>query len=268
MYKAIAEFKEPMEIHGDLFNNIGQIKIGRNFSFKKEIIKRGVIRWGGMTFRKLRKNIEELGGTLKVEYTPDKIRDIAIFMSSEYYPTIDSFIHESKYLGSCRRIANLPNDVILGKSKVWLIHDDGYKPKANEDKRNLKGIGKIFSFFVIHRFEAIIDDENKKKELAKSLPVTYFRYSNIPNEPMRGCGYREPGAYYVVGDKDFEKCFKIAKNYTNKFAIEGDLIMLENYLPYSGKRFRGVKYTDKIDEIQNFLVAEKLLSGFEIWEKK
>ena len=83
----------------------------------------------------------------------------------------------------------------------------------------------------------------------------------VRNEQRRGCGYRKSGAYYLVGNKDFEESLRISKEYTNKFSISGDIILLKEFIQYSGKRFRGIKYADEISEINTIKIMENLLES-------
>lgn len=229
------------------------------YYFRQQILSKGHIRWGGYTFNSLRRKIADIGGFFKPIYVPDKIRDVAMWVGGTYYPEVEDFVRESKKLGSCKRIANLPKDIVPGKSRVWLIHESGYQVAEGEDKRKIENFGKIFGFFYINRFEAIINREEDKKELNNLIDVKYIFKEEIKKEHIRGCGYRYSGAYYMVGDPNFEKNFQIAKAYTNKFSITGDLILLTDPIPYEGKRFRGAKYIDDIHELDDLRIIEKLI---------
>jgi len=245
------------------FNNIVDEGEG-TYLFPMEKIAKGKVRWGGYTYNSLRKLVEKVGGKVKILYIPEKGRDIVIWIGACFYPTIEDFIAEGKKLGSCRRIPKIPNDFIpgVGKSRVWLIHDDGFAPdkEKGQDKRKMDDIGAIFGFFYVNRIEAIIDDAEKKKELHKRVPIKYLKIADITGEPKRGCGYRRPGAYYLVGQRDFDKYFRIAKEFTKKFVLGGgDVILLKDPIPYIGRRFRGARYADEVQELLEMLMIEKLV---------
>lgn len=56
------------------------------------------------------------------------------------------FVHEAEWRGCCRKIPNIPEWVVPGKSKIFLVHSDNFKSKEK---------GKIFGYFVLERVEMI-----------------------------------------------------------------------------------------------------------------
>jgi len=79
--------------------------------------------------------------------------DIVMFVGTKFYPTADSFIKEAFNLGCAKRVSMLPGEIMPGKSRCFLAHDEGKK-----------GQGRIFGFFVISGVDIILDDEEKIKK--------------------------------------------------------------------------------------------------------
>jgi len=162
--------------------------------------------------------------------------DIIMWCGSQSYPTIDSYIVEAMNMGCAKRIANLPSEVVPGKSRCFLAHDEGKK-----------GQGVIFGFFVVQGVEVILDDEKKIADYQRKheeLNVQPVSRAEARAEPRRLCGHRVYGAAYLVSEKDMDKVWEAAADLSHKADIEGNIVILLHRIPYSRLRFRGWRYME------------------------
>jgi len=190
--------------------------------------------------------------------------DIIMWVGSAFYPTIDSYVMEAFNLGCAKRIPQLPAEVVPGKSRCFLAHDEGKK-----------GHGRIFGFFVISGVEVILDDEEKIKKYQdeyENLNVQPISSATAAVEPSRLCGQRHYGASYLVGEKDMSKVFEAALPLAEKADIQGEMVILLQQIPYPRLRFRGWRYMEpeflsKYDWPQRSLPVKRMVK-IEHKEKK
>ncbi len=190
--------------------------------------------------------------------------DIIMWVGSEFYPTIDSYVKEAFTLGCAKRIPQLPAEILPGKSRCFLAHDEGKK-----------GHGRIFGFFVISGVEVILDDEEKIKKYQdeyENLNVQPISSATAAVEPSRLCGQRHYGASYLVGEKDMSKVFEAALPLAEKADIQGEMVILLQPIPYPRLRFRGWHYMEpeflaKYDWPQRSLPVKRMVK-IEHKEKK
>jgi len=185
------------------------------------------------------KVLKLMHGNAEPELNPGQVNeapDLLMWVGKGFYPTIDSYIVEGMNLGCAKRIANLPDDVVPGKSRCFLAHDEGKK-----------GQGVIFGFFVISGVEVILDDEEKIKKYQdeyENLNVQPISSATAAVEPSRLCGQRHYGASYLVGEKDMSKVFEAALPLAEKADIQGEMVILLQPIPYPRLRFRGWHYME------------------------
>ena len=118
--------------------------------------------------------------------------DLVMWVGTKHYPTVDDFIAEAQSRGCCKRVGKLPQIIELGRTRVFLAHDEG-----------LIGEGFIFGYFVIARIEIIVEDSEALPEeyVTTDQPLTPITLAEARKEPERGCGWRDDlGALYLVGD--------------------------------------------------------------------
>jgi hypothetical protein len=165
-----------------------------------------------------------------------KAPDLVMWVGTGFYPTIDSYVVEAMNLGCCKRVPTLPSDVVPGKSRVFLAHDEGKK-----------GQGRIFGFFVLSGVEVILDEPGKiakyQQEYA-NLNIQAVSSVQAYNEPRRLCGQRAYGACYLVSGQDMEAAFKAAEPLAGKADVKGDIVILMNPIAYPRMRFRGWRYME------------------------
>ena len=162
--------------------------------------------------------------------------DVVMWVGSKFYPTIDSFIKEALHLGCSKRVPILPEQIVPGKSRCFLAHDEGKK-----------GQGRIFGFFVISGVEVILDDEEKIAKYQEDygeLNVQAISSATAAVETRRLCGVRPVGASYLVSENDTSKVFEAALPLAEKADIQGGMVVLLQSIPYPRMRFRGCRYME------------------------
>ncbi|KKM23198.1 hypothetical protein LCGC14_1617690 [marine sediment metagenome] len=162
--------------------------------------------------------------------------DIVMFVGTKFYPTADDFIKEALHLGCAKRVSMLPSEVVPGKSRCFLAHDEGKK-----------GQGRIFGFFVVSGVEIILDDEekiNKYQQEYEGLNVRPISSAQARAEPRRLCGQRTYGASYIVSENNMDKVFEAALPLAERADIQGDMVILLQPIPYPRMRFRGWRYME------------------------
>ncbi len=162
--------------------------------------------------------------------------DIIMFVGTQFYPTADDFIKEALNLGCAKRVPMLPSEIVPGKSRCFLAHDEGKK-----------GQGRIFGFFVVSGVEVILDDEEKIKKYQEeydNLNVRVVSSTACMAEPRRLCGQRTYGASYLVSGDDKSQVFEAALPLAEKADIQGSMVVLLHPIPYPRMRFRGWRYME------------------------
>lgn len=160
----------------------------------------------------------------------EKAQDYLLWVGWRSYPTVRSFTDETSQMGVSRRISKIPNGLVLGRSKIFMAHDEGET-----------GDAVIFGYFIPTSIEMITFDGESSipKELNDRVTPITLEQANL--EPERGCGFRtDMGALYLVSLKGSLVVIDPAKDY-NKI-IDG-----------KGRRFRGIKKVD----------GEKILIGID-----
>jgi len=177
----------------------------------------------------------------KKDYTIDDLipLDLIMWVGRKFY-TIESFIEEAKRLGVCKRIGGgLPYSVVIGKSRVFLVHD----LSDLEKKQGKPGIPRIFAYFVIRGI--LVVGNPKTIAQREGINITVIDEAKISSFPKRGCGQLRVNGIYLVSEEDLEKL----KGYAS--GVEGQIEVLETPIPVSFKRFRAFKY----------VLGDRILSG-------
>ena len=166
--------------------------------------------------------------------TENQAADILMWVGTGFYPTKDSYIKEALTLGCAKRVPMLPSEIVPGKSRCFLAHDEGKK-----------GHGFIFGFFVVSGVDIILDDEekiNKYQQEYENLNVRPISSAQARAEPRRLCGERTYGASYIVSENDMTKVFEAALPLAEKADIQGAMVILLHPIPFPFLRFRGWRY--------------------------
>lgn len=143
--------------------------------------------------------------------------DFMMWVGRTSYPDIPSFVNEAKELGVSKRVSKFPTNLELGKTKVYLVHDEG-----------VSGVASIFGYFTVEAAEVIVEKKTGGKKKEGDI-TTEVSLREVKQEPDRLCGRRDnPGAKYLTGT----------------------LHLFDDYLDYNqvvdeeGKRFRNIKAAD------------------------
>lgn len=165
-----------------------------------------------------------------------KAPDLVMWVGTKFYPTIDSYVVEAMNLGCSKRVPQLPEDAVPGKTRVFLAHDEGKT-----------GQGVIFGFFVLTGVEVILDDPEKiakyQDEYA-NLNITPVSSVQAYAEPRRLCGVRAYGAAYLVSGQDMDLAYQAAEPLAGKADVKGDIVVLLRPIPYPRIRFRSWRYME------------------------
>jgi len=183
--------------------------------------------------KKTGENQELKQNTIKLA-TPDiqeeKAADFLMWVGANNYPTVQDFVDEINLMGVCKRIGRVPKDLVIGKSRVFLAHDNG-----------IAGEGFIFGYFVPTALEYVCDDDSQIPDHLRDQVEPVY---DISKELRRRCGYRHQGSYLV------------------NHKAEGSVVIFESYRPLNNfdpgrKRFRGmlkIDYGDKVIKARRGLV--------------
>lgn len=122
----------------------------------------------------------------KLQENDAQAPDYLQWVGAVNYSTVDDFISEGVSQGVCKRIGRLPNDLVLGESRIFLAHDDG-----------LVGEGFVFGYYVPNRLEVLA---GKESDIPKKFADFATWVEDWSGEQIRGCGVRSEGAYLVSGE--------------------------------------------------------------------
>lgn len=68
---------------------------------------------------------------------PREATDLMMWIGSSYYPKIEDFVDEAERMGVSKRIAYSPVNIKLGRSLLFLVHDEGHR----ENCKSCRGTG-------------------------------------------------------------------------------------------------------------------------------
>jgi len=144
--------------------------------------------------------------------------DLLMWVGTSNYRTISDFVREAREQGVCKRINKVPNHLALGKSTLFLAHDEG-----------ISGDAVIFGYAVIDRVECLVAEGKELDPALAEKGVVAVSMLDVASEDERGCGVRDTeGALYLRGEM---KAFMHPVDYN---------VLVE----VTGKRFRGMKKVD------------------------
>jgi hypothetical protein len=135
---------------------------------------------------------------------PLKVADYAMWIGTKFYPTYKDFVEEAEVLGVSKRIGRPLHGLVSGKTRVFMIHDEG-----------LTGDGFIIGYFIFERLEHVVD---RVPRLDAPTGITEVSLAKTRKEPARKCGWRESEGYYLVGST---------------------FIKLKRFVEFKRKHFRG-----------------------------
>lgn len=167
-----------------------------------------------------------------------RTQDYLQWIGAGAYPSIKAFISEAEDLGVSRRISKVPSRLELGKSRIFLAHDEGEK-----------GDAVIFAYYIPNAIEMIVS-KDAKESIPEDLKgkITPITLQEAKGEAKRGCGYREDiGAIYLRSYTDEDTIRKLIDQGIGEASIRGGLVLISPMRDYNAlidpeaRRFRSIK---------------------------
>lgn len=178
----------------------------------------------------------------------------------------ESYTKEALKMGASKKIAYVPHGLEIGKTKIYLI-SDMTEVERKEYKSELKRRGKvardraaqdnskptrtgfgplprgkpyIFAYFVVNSVSYIVSPgmdmpEELKKRKVKSYTLVEGEFGT---NDERECGSLKLGGTYLLSEEDMTKVKDLASSAN---VGSSNVHVLENPIPYSGKRFTGMQ---------------------------
>ena len=118
----------------------------------------------------------------------DETADYLMWVGEMHYPRIQDFLDEAEIQGVSKRLSRFPREMVPGKSRVFLAHDEGQT-----------GRGVIFGYFTVERLEVLNINPLEPLPVHNRNDVTFLGIEDLAAEKQRGCGYRNAhGARYAT----------------------------------------------------------------------
>lgn len=186
------------------------------------------------------------------KYDPalDRVTDYLMWVGGKFY-SIESFVTEAKNLGVSKRVAHYPDDVMVGKTRIFLAHDVSklvkvrdWKATRGEKKGQVIPVLRpkwtprgpvVFGYFVVSSKESVVRPERGLSDLCGRKGATAVMVAEAEQEPERASGRRVEGGRYICGKK---------------------LVAIKPWKVHKLSRFRGLKAVN----------GDRILAG-EAWEK-
>ena len=124
--------------------------------------------------------------------------DYGMWVGREFYPTQQDYINEAVRMGCCKKVPGIPENILLGKSRIFLAH--------KEEGKGQKAV--VFGYFLLDgiiactKLQQMIETVKKSLTGQKTYPVTALTATERASIPARGCGDIDPVSYYFVGPAD------------------------------------------------------------------
>ncbi len=194
-----------------------------------------------------------------------KAKDFLVWVGGASYSR-ESLVREARRLGVCRRIPFVPDGLVRGVSRVFLVSD-----MSDEDRKRYKeeikrrdavrykqwkesgytnapthvtgqmprGTPTIFAYFLIRNVTYVVAPGVDITKRLKDLGVTEYEYveGGFGFNDERDCGSLQIGGVYLLSEEDMERVKHLAESGT----LEGRIEIIATPYPYGDKRFRGIK---------------------------
>ena len=165
-------------------------------------------------------------------------RDIALFIGRQFYDTPDEYIEESERLGCCRKVPAIPQDIVIGESKVVLLHrEEAGEPALMFGYYTVDGIIKC-------SLQQQLTDEIREIS-AQTITIPALRAEHRQLIPQRGCGGIDPPSYYLVGPGDVTSSLGL-RIPTLQIPPESKIHVFNSWIELDVKHFRGFRYLDSL----------------------
>ena len=205
----------------------------------------------------------------------ERVQDFLVWVGGASYSR-ESFIKEAKHMGACRRVPFLPEGVVRGESRVFLVSDmtneDRKRYKAELKRRDTiryqqvkeqvargvppekvtshisgrmpRGTPLIFAWFIVRNITYIVAPGVNLPKRLEELGVSEYEYIEgaFGFNDERECGSLEIGGTYLLSEESMEK----VRNLASSSILDGGIEILSPAYPYSGRRFRGIKAFSRV----------------------
>lgn len=195
----------------------------------------------------------------------EQVKDFLVWVGGASYSR-ESLISEARRMGVCRRIPFVPEGLVRGVSRIFLISD-----MSDEDRKRYKeeikrrdavrykqwkesgytndpthvtgqmprGTPTIFAYFVVRNVTYVVAPGVNITKRLKELGITEYEYAEggFGFNDERECGSLVIGGVYLLSEEDMER----VKHLTESGTLEGRIETLTAPYPYGDKRFRGIK---------------------------
>jgi len=200
-----------------------------------------------------------------------QVQDFLVWVGGASYSR-ESYIKEAKHMGACRRVPFVPEGLVRGDSRVFLVSDiterdrKRYKDELKRrDKIRYKqwkesgfekgytshvagpmprGTPLIFAWFVVRNITYIVGPGVNLPKRLEELGVSEYECIEgaFGFNDERECGSLEIGGTYLLSEESMEKISNLASS----SVLDGGIEILSPAYPYSGRRFRGIKAFSRV----------------------
>ena len=200
-----------------------------------------------------------------------QVQDFLVWVGGASYSR-ESYVKEAKHMGACRRVPFVPEGLVRGDSRVFLVSDiterdrKRYKDELKRrDKIRYKqwkesgfekgytshvvgpmprGTPLIFAWFVVRNITYIVAPGVNLPKRLEELGVSEYEYLEgaFGFNDERECGSLEIGGTYLLSEESMEKISNLASS----SVLDGGIEILSPAYPYSGRRFRGIKAFSRV----------------------
>lgn len=149
-----------------------------------------------------------------------------MWVGGQHYPTIKAFVNEAKKMGVSKRIAKIPANMVLGKSRIYLAH--ARKQECIDLDENLHKLNP-------HRCKRVLAVARKVLKAEKEGQVVKYGH---PLYAERSKALGQPLRYHrVQAERVFESAREFVKQEDKNKVVFGYCIVsrIEFIVPASGK---------------------------------
>lgn len=177
-----------------------------------------------------------------------EVKDVGIWVGSQFYSKRQKYIDESLVLGCCRKVPRLLEGIVPGESKCYLFHKEVKEPGTKKKKpKDHQAV--IFGYFVIDGYVAC--DRKvaiSRWETKRGDPVFAMGVEARAQIPSRGCGDLDPPSVYIVGPDDATAQKGFRESATGLLGPENRIQVFDKPIRTWMKHFKGLMFIDDIED--------------------
>ena len=253
----LEDYSEAADLEDVVFEEIHNYLVGKNTDTLPKADMNFLMDASAVLYRELSSEPEE------EEDTGEEVQHYVHWVGGKFHSR-ESFIDEWRRLGVSIRVGRLPEDLSVGKSRIYLVSDlsleerQKYLTEQRRKKRErrkarkegrtvsfkdspvLRGKSEIFAWFVIKSVVFIVGPDKDVPEELKKRGVKVWEYKDgeFGFNDERACGSLVIGGTYILSEEDMEK----VKDLADDTQLESQNIhLLDPTVPWKGGRFRGLK---------------------------